>query len=51
MDWKIQHKNHCKTLREINEIEKWEKPAPRSRELWTKSLVSIKQFLSSSVFS
>ena len=27
--------------REINEIEKGEKPARRSRELWTKTLVGI----------
>jgi len=50
MDWNIQHKNHCKTLWKTNKIEIQGKPSPRSRQPLDKSLVSMEQFLSGSLF-
>lgn len=39
-DWKLQHKNDCKILKAVNEVEGNERALSRSRSEWTKSLVS-----------
>jgi hypothetical protein len=46
LDWKFQHKNHCKILQVVNEAEAQEEAESRSCSEWKRLLVSIKHYIS-----